>query len=240
MIKNGQKGPKGQSKKIFQVLKESQTTMSYEVAPKEGLRGEVIQHNIESTPLSRIVDWHTEFVTLRQKPISEAHIIQMCEELVACARMGSDCFTLEEFLFAKNISYRTWDRWCDKFPIAQEATEFVKMGFGAKRENLALKGDITPSVFAFVQPHYSRVWKEQMEVRESIKASASNSQQGTIVAQLIKFPVSDIVPDRAEGVKGTMSHLEEERDAQYRKVSVSLSDAHLPGVGDDVPPTSRD
>lgn len=192
----------GKSKAIYRSLVDSQRTVAYDVQLPEKKQN-ALKTNIktnskpimESGPLSKLVPFEMDFLTLRKLPISEGHVEKICKEAIDCVLNDPNCLSMDSFLFAKGISRKAWARWRDLYPVAEETDAYIRQGLGAKRELGGLKGELTASLVAAVQAHYSEVWKEQVMWRESLKQKAEDKKQDITVV-IEPFPDSELVKEK--------------------------------------------
>lgn len=160
--------------------------------------------------LSKLLGWR-DMHSYYTKRINEQTIDRIISELMHWVEEDPDALTLDQFLFAKKISWNLWDNWKKKYPQLKDAHEHVKLAFAFKREVGALKGEFNASIASLALPHYSRTWKEVIEWRESLKDKDKGT--GNVTVLIDGVPTTSVVPERESHESKDETEAEKDRGA---------------------------
>jgi hypothetical protein len=188
------------AKAIHKSLIESQKEIDYIVQIKEE-KAKTLNSTTKAEVLDKITDWHHDIFSWRQKPVSEAFINNLCEQMIVWINTDQEALLFEEFLHKKNLLDTTFMDWAKKWPKLEMAHQYVLRAIGIRREKMALRGEINQSLVAFVQPHYSKVWKQQTEWRSKLKTQEGDLVKGekdVVYVITDKIPNIESVKDRNE------------------------------------------
>lgn len=190
---------KKSTKAIHKSIMDSQETIDYQVAiPPFKKEEKITQSSKDAKILAKITDWRDDLFGWRQQPVSEAFINNLCEQMIVWINTDHEALLFEEFLHMKKLDDTTYTDWRKKWPDLQRAHEYVLRALGIRREKAALKGEINPTIVAFVQPHYSKVWKDTTEWRSKLKAQegAEGKDEKTVYILTDKIPNVPEVKDK--------------------------------------------
>ncbi len=129
------------------------------------------------------------------KPMNEAGINRLADEVTDWARNDVDAYKLSQFYLHKGISRKVWFEWCDRWPRLLQATESAKQLIGDRREIGALKHELNYGPVSFTMPFYDPEWKDETVRRASLKESNSESKS-TVLVTMNPIPNSPLVPER--------------------------------------------
>ncbi len=129
------------------------------------------------------------------KPMNEAGINRLAEEVTDWARNDVEAFKISQFYLHKGISRKVWLQWCDRYPRLQQANESAKELIGNRREIGALKHELNYGPIGFTMPFYDAEWKDETVRRAALKEGSSEARS-TVVVTMNPIPNSLLVPEK--------------------------------------------
>lgn len=130
-----------------------------------------------------------DYFFLRSMPISDAWLEDLAERLVKWSSEDKNAIVLGAFLTDEKIVWETFGRWCKRSKSLRDAHKFALQVIGTRREVLALKKELDPSMVKFNQMLYDKNWKKVEEWREELKAKHAPEGTNTFtVAYMERFP----------------------------------------------------
>jgi hypothetical protein len=131
------------------------------------------------------------------KPMNEAGINRLAEEVTDWARNDVDAFKISQFYLHKGISRKVWLEWCDRYPRLQQANESAKQLIGNRREIGALKHELNYGPVSFTMPFYDADWKDESIRRAALK-DVNSEAKSSISVTMYPIPNSPLVPDKPD------------------------------------------
>lgn len=145
-------------------------------------------------PNKKFDEYHDMF-SLRLKPVPDAFIDQVAENLVRWALTTEDALILKEFYVLQGMNSTDMKRWCERNENLKRAHQFALMVLGIKREKGALTRKLDAGMVASSMAHYCEDWKALAEWRSALtKTDDQKSQE--IHVHLDGIPSSPLVPEK--------------------------------------------
>jgi len=129
------------------------------------------------------------------KPMNEAGINRLADEVTDWARNNVDALKLSQFYLHKGISRKVWFEWCDRWPRLQQATDAAKEMIGNRREIGALKHELNYGPVSFTMPFYDPEWKDESVRRAALK-DVNSEAKSSISVTMYPIPNSNLVPEK--------------------------------------------
>jgi hypothetical protein len=145
---------------------------------------QTLQSNIDGFDWTKIVPWWDQVQSWREKGPKTEDIHQLCKEMRLYFKYCPQAYSIEKYLWEKQILPRTYRRWKDKFKELQETHEYCLMGIGVRREEGALEFGLHAKTIEIVQPHYSEVWR--LRERERAQLALETAQAAAKLAEATK------------------------------------------------------
>ena len=175
---------------------------------------------VESSTLKNSGNNFAEFYnmnTFTKEVASKIWSEKMAKRMIEWAVSNEDALTLNEFYVSIGMLSQDFCALADKFPILDKALNFVKQIIGNRREKGMLTRKFDAGSTAYMMPHYSPEWKENVAWRATLRqpaGSSGNPQLQFVVVPDIKslersnedtkvqIAVSDIGKDAQDGSRG--------------------------------------
>lgn len=125
--------------------------------------------------------------SLREKPVSEAYINRIADEIFKWAEECPDALIIADFLNQHRILQSNFTEWKRKFPQLKYANDFVKSMIAVRREKGMIHRDYDYKATSFMMPNYSKDWKEQFEYQNTVKNNTKQDSKIPDVIFLEKF-----------------------------------------------------
>lgn len=172
-------------------------TKSKKVATKKGNKV-IVSDNISSDTRNAFL----QFNSWRIVPLTADGAERLAMKLFEWCTTNDDVLCFDEFLVQHRLSFNTYYKWLDKFPVLKEMHTWALMFLGARREKGALKNQLNPLVVKFTMPYYSPEMKKLVEFYAAVKKPEDEILAASrIIVNMSKFPESDVVPKKVEDVQ---------------------------------------
>lgn len=143
---------------------------------------------------TKIVDYYTDMFFLKEKPVSEAFIERLAQEMIDWSK-EDDALRITQFFNKRGIPNPMLYRWMEKYPFFKQAHEYVMAVIADRRDVGAITrkydGNYIDKSLGMYDPEY----RKYMEWKASLTNKEKESQ-GTVVVQMMPSPTSDVVPER--------------------------------------------
>jgi hypothetical protein len=113
--------------------------------------------------------------TFKYKPVTEAFIDRISNELLNWAQNDNDALKLTEFFNKKRIPKSTWEAW-NRYPIFKAARALAVEALGNRREKGAITRKYDATTINVMMPLYDSDWKENVEWRAKLKSESETAQ----------------------------------------------------------------
>lgn len=145
-------------------------------------------------PNKKFDEYHDMF-SFRLKPVSDAYIDSVAEELVKWALSDTDALVLQEFYIKKGMNSNDMKRWCGRNENLLHAHKFSLMILGVRREKGGLKKQLDAGMVSYTMAHYCDVWKFLAEWRSKMTKDEGQTT-GKLTIHMEDFPSSPLVPEK--------------------------------------------
>lgn len=139
----------------------------------------------------RVLEEYTNLINHEQQWITESALMALARELVDWARNDKEALSLGHFFAERGISRGVFQGWRERYPLFNEAMALALCFIAHRREAGAITKKYDASIIAFMQPHYSPEWKEQLDYRNAQKIAAQGVQ-GNVQVLITPFPETDV------------------------------------------------
>lgn len=147
-------------------------------------------------PISTRSPWiedYQDFFTLRQKPVSEAFLERLAQELINYSKTTQDILRHEWFFTEKGIPPKTARAWAQKYPAFGLAYNTAKYIIGMRRENGSLRKHFDAATYFKSAQRYDEECVEDAKFHAGLRIEALSDAEGR---QVIVLP--RIVDERLE------------------------------------------
>lgn len=146
---------------------------------------------------SKWIEDYFDCLALSYKPVTEAFINRLAQELIRWAETDEDAVKFEQFYAPKYIQRRTFERWIERFDVLRNASEVARSFISCRRELNTLKRKFDASTNNKVMFKYDEDWKDAAMFDNELKAQANKeANSGTQFIVMEKFGSSDLVPEK--------------------------------------------
>jgi hypothetical protein len=84
---------------------------------------------------------HIERKRFFEAAMNEERALHLANEMIEWGETNLNALFENDFLVLKKISQKTWQMWKRKYEVLQEASDYLKTLFAARRESIAIKQD---------------------------------------------------------------------------------------------------
>lgn len=140
----------------------------------------------------------TTFFSWRLKPVPDAFLEHLAEELLYWAINDQNALKLSQFFTLKSIDDSDFNKWIKRNENLAKARNRAMRIIGDRRETEALKGNLNAQMVSFTMPRYDPNWKLLTEWRAKLKNQAEQEKNEQKIVIIERYPESDIVPPKKE------------------------------------------
>jgi len=145
---------------------------------------------------AKLCDWRSRYFSVMRPDQVEGSVNVICDEMYRYYEEHTLAHTIEEYLYAIKMPESTYRKLKGLFPQLQESHDMIKMLLSVRREEGALQGRLTPQTVHFVQPFYSKVWRETAEWHAKLKMQIEASGKSKV--EIIEMPQAEHTKEVAD------------------------------------------
>lgn len=139
-------------------------------------------------------DEYLDMFTMRQRPVNDAFIDKLAEDLMHWALNDEDALKLTQFYVAKGIWTGDMKRWEARNEKLAKAHQQALIILGNRRETGGLKKKYDAGIVSSTMAHFDPDWKQLAEWRSKLKGEGEGDGKITVVIDAM--PSSNLVPDK--------------------------------------------
>jgi hypothetical protein len=129
---------------------------------------------------------YRSMLTFQMMPARSDFVDRYFLEFNKEARENEEILFLGDFLKTKGIARQTWLEWKEKSPERQQLYDEAMEYIGMRRERGALKKQFSEKTVHFMQPLYSKDWKEQQKEQAKLGIVEDRPQNIKIIMESYK------------------------------------------------------
>jgi len=154
----------------------------------------LVHHISTDKEKTKIVDFYTDMLFFKEKPVSEAFIERLAQQMVDWSKQD-DSLRITQFFNKCGIPNSMLYKWMDRFPVFKAAHEFTMSALADRRDIGALTRKYDGNYIEKSMGMYDPEYRKFMEWRASL-ADKNKDAQGTLVVQMLPAPQTETVPIR--------------------------------------------
>jgi len=130
----------------------------------------------------------------KMKPLPDSQLEKMARALIEWSHKSTS-LKITGFYTSYGLTADDFYDYCDRYKPLERAHRYAMEKIGARREELALLGEINPHIVMRTMPLYDKKFKEMREWEAKLRQHEDNQSQTKVVV-IERFPSTDIVPDK--------------------------------------------
>lgn len=147
------------------------------------------------------LDEWVNFNTFERSVQTNLSLERLAKELVDWFKSNPDAIKISQFLEEKGIHQQSWQRWCNLYPVLNEAKEWVKMVIGTRREVGIMTRKYEPGFTAVTMYNYCNEFTEASRMKASIVNRDGGLEGGQKIVVIERFPDSPLVPVKKKDIE---------------------------------------
>lgn len=137
---------------------------------------------------------HIERIRFFEAAMNEQRALQLSNDMIEWGEANTTALFENEFLVLRKISQKTWQIWKKRYPVLQEASDYLKTIFAARRELMAIRQD---QKFLSSSMHlYSTLFADDKALEYERKKELKNiaTKNGVDMEKLLPFLAKFMAP----------------------------------------------